>query len=190
MAVFWAHCFLTEALLDLLEQEPHLELQISPLSEEDIFTCLLAGELDMGLSIYPPWPGFHSQALPPLPWVLAGVPNLCESSDPFPYFVLNSEEWPGRFHVDLNLIPQPARCVGHTNSFSMMRSLLLSGIGGGFILKPYVQEDVAAGRLVIIDTPSLPSIIPYAVWLKDISHSTWMRPLLDCLVLEMNNESL
>lgn len=179
IAALWNRHFLPAVLTSLFDSHPELQLQISPLDEADILAFLLAGELDVGLMLTPPWQGLQAYALPPIPWVLAGVPELSETA--LPYFNLTA----AGASPDPGLMPATARCTGEVNSQEALRDLLLTGLGAGFILWPYVRADVEQGRLRLYDSELPPAVRPHLVWLENTPVTEWLDVLSTGLEQEM-----
>ncbi|MEZ0368217.1 MAG: LysR family transcriptional regulator [Candidatus Sericytochromatia bacterium] len=178
----WNRHYLPTSLARVLKAWPELDLQVSPLWEKDITAFLLAGELDLGLMLNPPGLGLQSEALPEIRWVLAAAPGLMRQ--PLPYLLHVFPLAPAKFQ-DVSLLPEGAQCVGRIGSWNLLHELLLAGIGAAFAPWPFISEDLHHGRLTVLETPPLPHLIPYAVWLDGFELHPAARMLLDCLRGEM-----
>ena len=183
-APLWNSHFLPESLLPVLRTWPELDLQVSPLWEQDITAFLLAGELDLGLLLHPPGLGVKFEALPEVRWALVASPELDCQLKPFPYLVFVYSEAPLPDHV-LEHLPQPAQCVGQIGTWTVLRQLLLAGVGAAYVLWPYVSQDLHSGLLVELEAPAIPSLKPHAVWLEGHEPHPAARELLDLLQVTM-----
>lgn len=145
---------------------------------------MLAGELDLGLLIGPAGMGVACEALPEIAWGLVAAPALFPLPSPLPYLqhVYPQDADAGPRPEQL---PQPAVCVGRIGSWQLLLQLVLAGIGATFAPLPYVQDELAAGRLRLVDTVPLPRLTPKAVWLAGCELHPAARMLLDLLRREV-----
>lgn len=180
----WSTNYLPASLVQVMKAWPELDLQASPLWEQDIMAFLLAGELDLGLLLNPPGKGVAAENMPEIPWVLAAAPSLFPAPEPFPYLLHVFPLAPARFQPP-ELMPQPSVCVGQIGAWNLMHQLMLAGVGAAFAPWPFVKQDILAGRLRMIPTAPVPHLAPSAVWLEGLELHPAARLLLNTLRQEM-----
>lgn len=184
ISAFWNQHYLSGCLKMLFERQPELNLQVSPLAEADILAFLLAGELDLGLTLNPPGKGFSQRALPEQEWLLVCRPELLEAAEPVPYLNCVSAEIPAP-DCEPRRIPQLGEAIGKVNSLALLREFVLAGMAAGFLFGASLQQQLEQGQLIRLEVPALAPVRPYAVWLGDQQPASGLLELLSLLEQKM-----
>ncbi|MBT9544779.1 MAG: LysR family transcriptional regulator [Candidatus Sericytochromatia bacterium] len=162
----FGHLFLEDILPTLLQRWPDVDLRVLPMRPPDLQRLLLTGYLDAALITGPSPAQFEKADLPALRWTVISTPELYQKGPPCD-FIHYSTPLITEVFQDSSLLKQPIQYKAQTNHWRMMKTLVLAGIGIGFILEACVKSELAKGDLIALPLPeNIPRLETAAIWIK------------------------
>lgn len=177
----FGHLFLDRILPPLLQRWPDIDLRVLPMRAPDLHRLLLTGYLDAALITGASPAQFEKADLPALRWTVIASPEQQQKAPPWD-FIHYSTPLNAEFFQDSALLPQPIEYKAQTNHWRMMKTLVLAGIGIGFILEACVKSELENKELIALPLPdNTPRLKTAAIWLKGNTLTPLLSELLNAL---------